>query len=75
MFEIEGQAFFVAVEGLEKLAVGFAKEMRADAAANVAAIFVVLDLDDFCAEVGEVRGAERAGAVLLDGEDAQAGQG
>ena len=32
-------------------------------------------LIDLGAEVGEVRGAERAGAVLLDGEDAQARRG
>jgi len=29
----------------------------------------VLDLDDASAEVGQVHGAPRAGAVLLDGED------
>ena len=52
-----------------------AEEMRPDRAADVAAVRRVLDLDDLGAEVGEQHGAERAGAVLLDGEDAQAGEG
>src|SRR5262245_17088676 len=74
MLEIERQALLVPVEGLEELAVFVAEEMRADVATDVAAVLVVLDLDHLGAEVGEVRGAERPRAVLLDGEHAQAGE-
>src|SRR5262245_47921964 len=74
MLEIERQALLVPVEGLEELAVFVPEEMRADVATDVAAVLVVLDLDHLGAEVGEVRGAERPCAVLLDGEHAQAGE-
>src|SRR5262245_35940801 len=74
MLEIERQALLVPVEGLEELAVRVAEEMRADVTTDVAAVLVVLDLDHLGAEVGEVRGAERPRAVLLDGVHAQAGE-
>src|SRR5262247_2505620 len=74
MLEIERQALLVPVEGLEELAVFVPEEMRADVATDVAAVLVILDLDHLGAEVGEVRGAERPCAVLLDGEHAQAGE-
>ena len=48
--------------------------MRPDRAAHVAALVRVLDLDHLGAEVGELHGAERPGAVLLDREDAHAGE-
>src|SRR5262247_1098716 len=74
MLEIERQALLVPVEGLEELAVRVAEEMGADVATDVAAVLVVLDLDHLGAEIGEVGGAERPRAVLLDGEHAQAGE-
>jgi hypothetical protein len=44
-------------------------------AADVAVLGWVLDLDDVGAEIGEVQGAEGAGAVLLDGQDPYASEG
>ena len=67
--------FLLRLKVWKKWLSSLAEEVRADVAADVAAVAVVLDLDDLGAEVGEVRGAERAGAVLLDGEHAQARQG
>ena len=52
--------------GLEKI--------RTDAAAHVAAVGRVLDLDDLGAEIGELHRAVRARAILLDGDDAHSGK-
>jgi hypothetical protein len=35
----------------------------------------ILDLDDLCPEIGELHGRPRAGAELLDRDDAHVGQG
>ena len=43
-------------------------------AADVAAGSRVLDLDDLCAEVGELKSAPGTGAELLDGKDADVSQ-
>ena len=73
--QVERDRALVAVEGLEELAVARAEEVRADVAPDVAALAQVLDLDHLGAEIGEVDAARRAGAVLLDREDAQAVEG
>jgi hypothetical protein len=72
MLQVQRDALLVAVEGMEKLAVLGREEMRPDPPADVAAIARILDLDHLCAEVGEVERAPGSGAVLLDGEHAQA---
>ena len=60
--------------GLPPAVIARAEEVRPDLAPDVAAVLVVLDLHHLGAEVGEVGGAEGAGAVLLDREDPQAGE-
>src|SRR5262249_21663616 len=71
MLQVQRQALLVAVEGLEEMAVTVGEEVWADRAGDVAALPRVLDLDALGAEVGQHHAAERAGAVLLDGDDAQ----
>jgi hypothetical protein len=56
------------------MAVVGTEEMRPDRTADVAAVLEVLDLDDLGAEIGEVLRAEGTGAVLLDGDDPDAGE-
>ena len=73
VLQVQRQALLVAVEGLEEMAVAVGKEMRSDRAAHIAALGRILDLDHLGAEVGQHHAAERAGTVLLDGDDAKAG--
>jgi hypothetical protein len=73
--QVERDRALVAVEGLEELAVARAEEVRTDVAPDVAALAQVLHLDHFSPQIGEVHRAGRAGAVLLDREDPQAGKG
>ena len=56
------------------MAVAVGEEMRADGAADVAALGRVLDLDHLGAEIAQHHAAERPGPVLFDGNDAQAGE-
>src|SRR5688572_783903 len=72
MLQVERDGALVPVEGLEELAVAPGEEMRTDLAAHVAALAQVLHLDHLGAEVGEVEGARRPGAVLLHREHADA---
>ena len=44
--------------------------MRADSARHVAAVARVFDFDDLGALIGQIHGAERAGAILFNREDA-----
>jgi hypothetical protein len=67
--QVQREAGLVAVEGLEEERV-LPLGVRRDVAADVAADPRVLDLDHLGTEIGEVDTAERAGAVLLDGDDA-----
>ena len=67
--KIERERSFVAIEALEEQRV-LALVVRRDVAADVAAHTGVLDLDDIRAEVGQMQAAERAGTVLLEGDDA-----
>ena len=55
---------------MEKLAVLGAEKMRADGARHVAAVARVFDFDDLGALIGQIHGAERAGAILFNREDA-----
>ena len=48
--------------------------IRRHVAADVAADRGILDLDHLGAEIGELHRPPRAGAVLLDGEDANVGE-
>src|SRR5687768_16581396 len=73
--QVERDRTLVAIEGLEELAVARAEEVGSDVAPHVAAFAQVLHLDHLGAEDGQVHGAGRAGAVLLDREDAQAREG
>ena len=73
MAQIEREALLVAVERLEEERVLALLEGR-HVAADVAAGGRVLDLDHLGAEVGELESAPRAGAELLDGEDADVSQ-
>ncbi len=73
--QVQRQRALVAVERVEELARAVLQEMRADAAGHVAAVGGVLDLDHLGAQIGQQHGAERPGAVLLDGEDGDAGEG
>ncbi len=70
--EIQRHAFLVAIEAVIENAVVLGEEERTDVARDVAAVVGILDLDDLGALVGEKHGAEGAGAVLLDGEHANA---
>ena len=63
--QVQRQAFLVAVEAVEELAVAGREEVRADGAGHVAAVARVFDLDDLGALVGQEHGAERPGPVLL----------
>src|SRR5688572_1825719 len=72
--QVERDRALVAVEGLEELAVARAEKVRSEVAAVVAALAQVLHLDHLGTEIGEVDRAGRAGAVLLDGEDAKSGE-
>src|SRR5262249_39345996 len=67
--EVEREAPLVAVEGLGEEAV-LAGLARRHVPRYVAPGGGVLDLDDLRAQVRELERAERAGAVLLEGEDA-----
>jgi hypothetical protein len=71
--EIEGQRPLVAVEGLEEEGV-LALAVRRHVATDVSADARILDLDHFRSEIGQVHAAERAGAVLLDRDDADVGE-
>ncbi len=66
--EIDGHALLVAIEAVKKLAVAGREEVRPHGARHVAALRRVLDLDDLGALVGQEHGAERPGAVPLDGQ-------
>ncbi|MNC93420.1 hypothetical protein D3C83_100470 [compost metagenome] len=57
---------------MKELAVFGREEMRADRARHVAAVGRILDLDDFRAEIREIKCAEWPGPVLLDREHAHA---
>ena len=74
VLEVEGDALLAAVEALEVDGVLVAG-VRRHVAGDVAACVGVLDLDDLGAHVGEMQGAPRARAVLLEGDDADAIQG
>ncbi len=67
--QVERQRALVAVEDLEEQRV-LALGVRGHVAAHVAARRRLLDLDHLGAEVGEVHASPGAGAVLLDGDDA-----
>ena len=69
--EVEEHAALASVEGIEIEAVGAALPWR-DVAADVAPGGGILQPDDVRAEVGQVKGPERSGAELLDGNDADA---
>ena len=71
--EVERERALVAVEALEEERV-LALLVRRDVARDVAADGRVLDLDHLGAEVGELHRPERAGAVLLDRDDADVGE-
>src|SRR6185295_7846521 len=75
MLQVQRERFLVAVERLEEVAVALAEKIGSHRARDIAAARALLDLDDFGAEVGEVRGAERSGAVHLHREDAHSLQG
>ena len=74
VLEVERQAFLVAVVGVEKMAVARPEAVRADGAPNVAAVGGIFDLDDLGAKIAQQHRAERAGAVLLDRDDPNAGE-
>ena len=73
--DVEGQAALAEVPGLEIFAVAGPEHMRPDAPGRIPAGFGVLDLEDLGAELGEQHGAVGRRAILLDGDDAQIGQG
>ncbi len=70
--QVQRDRALVAIEGLEEMAVMIAKKMRTYRAADIAALGRVLYLDDLGAHVGELHRPERAGAVLLHRQDANA---
>ena len=74
MLEVEAEAALVAVEGFVEVAVARGEEQRSDRAPHIAALVEIFDLDHLGAEVGEVQGCERPGAILLDRDDAYAGE-
>jgi len=78
LLEIERDAFLVAVEAVEELAVvaplPIAEKERPDMAGHVAAIGRVLDLDHLGAEIGQLHRAIWPGAILLDRDDPQPGK-
>src|SRR3546814_13588195 len=67
--QVERHALLVGAPGLEILTVVGAEEMRADAAAGVAAGPGVLDLDHRGAEVGQIHRTVGAGAALLQRQE------
>ena len=69
--EVEQHAALASVEGIEIEAVRAALPGR-DVAADIAAGRGILQPDDVGAEVGQVKGPERSGAELLDGDDPDA---
>ena len=75
MFEVQGKTFLVTVEGLEKVTVVLTEEMRSDLPPDITAVLVILDLDDFGPQIGQVGCAEGTSAVLFNCEHTQAGQG
>ncbi|OIQ63047.1 hypothetical protein GALL_554170 [mine drainage metagenome] len=68
MLQVQRHAALVAVERLKKLAIPRPKHIRPHRSADIAALGGVFDLDHLRAEVGEQHRAERAGAILLDGD-------
>ena len=74
VLQVQREAALVAAEGLEKEAVA-PLGIGQDVAAHLAAGAVVLDLDHVGAEIGQIHGAERRRAVLLDREDDEPPQG
>ena len=71
--EVERERALVAVEALEEERVGPVL-VRRDVARDVAADGRVLDLDHVGAEIGELHRPVRAGAELLDRDDANVGE-
>jgi hypothetical protein len=49
-----------------------AQEIRPHATRGIAALRAVFDLDDLCAEVGEIHRPERSGSERLEGQNANA---
>src|SRR5581483_1951053 len=70
----ERDAALVVVERLKEQRV-VAVLVRRHRAADVAAAGGVFDLDDVGAQLREMDAPERPGAVLLDGDDAEIGEG
>ncbi len=68
--DVERHALLVHVPGLEILAVAVCQHVRADMARSVAAGRGIFDLDHLGAEISQQHRAVRAGAELLEGEDA-----
>ena len=73
---VERQAFLVEVDRLEEEArvvrIDAIGKIRAETPRVVAPEASVFHLDDLAAEIGEMLGSKRAGAVLLDRENARA---
>lgn len=74
--QVDGHALLVVIEPLiENARRAFrhvVQEEGADRARNISAIARILDLDDFRAHVDEILGADRPGAILLYGQNADA---
>src|SRR4029077_14636763 len=66
--KVQAYAALVAIEHLEEEAV-FAALVRRNVASDITAAGRFLDLDDLCADIGQVNAAERPGAVLFDSDD------
>jgi hypothetical protein len=70
--QVEADAAFVEIEGLEKVRVVFAEEEGTHASCGITTLSAVLDFDDFRSEIGEVHRAEGTCAERFEGQDAQA---
>jgi hypothetical protein len=53
-FQVEADAAFVEIEGLEKVRVMLAEEKGTHASGGIATLGAILDFDDFRAEIREV---------------------
>jgi hypothetical protein len=74
VLQIEPETPFIAIECLVKLTIPRSEKQRPHGSPDVATVIEILDLDHLRSEVGEMLRAERAGAVLLDRDDAHSGQ-
>ena len=72
-FRLSVRLFLLRLNAWKKWLSPSAKKCGPDRAADIAALGRVLDLDHLGAEIAQQHAAERAGSVLLDGDDAQTG--